>query len=139
MSHILLPTFLAVSICASASSTSHGLHQRRRYTQVLLFPLDHPPVMTPVEQPTQASFNPYADNGGTILAIAGLDFAVVAGDTRQTEGYSIQTRYAPKVFRLCVLRYLGLCISARCGATQSKHPLRVACTMCALKYAPSAK
>jgi len=45
-------------------------------------------------------FNPYAENGGTILAIAGADFAVIAGDTRQTEGYSIQTRYAPKVFKL---------------------------------------
>jgi len=56
--------------------------------------------MSPVAQPTAAAFNPYAENGGTILAIAGLDFAVVAGDTRQSEGYSIQTRYAPKVFRL---------------------------------------
>jgi 20S proteasome subunit beta 6 len=59
--------------------------------------------MSSVAQPTMRhGFNPYANNGGTILAIAGLDFAVVAGDTRQTEGYSIQTRYAPKVFRLCV-------------------------------------
>lgn len=60
-------------------------------------------TMSPVAQPTTRDFNPYAENGGTILAIAGLDFAVVAGDTRQSEGYSIQTRYAPKVFRLCVL------------------------------------
>jgi len=50
--------------------------------------------------PQQRQFNPYSENGGTILAIAGLDFTVIAGDTRQTEGYSIQTRYAPKVFRL---------------------------------------
>lgn len=48
----------------------------------------------------QRHFNPYTENGGTILAIAGADFSVVAGDTRQTQGYSIQTRYAPKVFRL---------------------------------------
>jgi 20S proteasome subunit beta 6 len=48
------------------------------------------------------SFNPYTENGGTILAIAGEDFSVIAGDTRQSEGYSIQTRYAPKVFRLYV-------------------------------------
>lgn len=52
--------------------------------------------------PVARDFNPYSDNGGTILAIAGEDFAVVAGDTRQSEGYNIQTRYAPKVFRLCV-------------------------------------
>jgi len=50
--------------------------------------------------PQQRHFNPYSDNGGTILAIAGQDFAVIAGDTRQTEGFEIQTRYAPKVFRL---------------------------------------
>ena len=48
-------------------------------------------------------FNPYTENGGTILAIAGEDFTVIAGDTRQSEGYNIQTRYAPKVFRLCVI------------------------------------
>ncbi|KAF9805021.1 hypothetical protein IEO21_09220 [Rhodonia placenta] len=52
------------------------------------------------EQPQQRQFYPYTENGGTILAIAGADFTVIAGDTRQSEGYSIQTRYAPKVFRL---------------------------------------
>jgi len=45
-------------------------------------------------------FNPYSENGGSILAVAGSDFSVIAGDTRQTEGFQIQTRYAPKVFRL---------------------------------------
>ncbi|KAJ7776856.1 20S proteasome subunit [Mycena maculata] len=50
--------------------------------------------------PQQRQFNPYSENGGTILAIAGANFSVIAGDTRQTDGYSIQTRYAPKVFRL---------------------------------------
>lgn len=48
----------------------------------------------------QHSFNPYTENGGSIMAIAGKDFCVIAGDTRQSEGYSIQTRYKPKVFRL---------------------------------------
>ncbi|GHJ88560.1 hypothetical protein NliqN6_4962 [Naganishia liquefaciens] len=45
-------------------------------------------------------FNPYEENGGSILAIAGQDFSVIAGDTRQSQGYSIQTRYAQKVFPL---------------------------------------
>jgi 20S proteasome alpha/beta subunit len=53
--------------------------------------------------PQQREFNPYSSNGGTILAIAGLDFSVIAGDTRQSEGFNIQTRYAPKVFRLYVV------------------------------------
>ena len=59
-------------------------------------PYAHPSTYNP----KQHQFNPYSDNGGTILAIAGADFSVIAGDTRQTEGFNIQTRYAPKVFRL---------------------------------------
>ena len=45
-------------------------------------------------------FNPYTDNGGSTLAIAGDEFAVIAGDTRHTAGYSINTRYFPKAFHI---------------------------------------
>jgi 20S proteasome alpha/beta subunit len=37
-------------------------------------------------------FNPYVNNGGTVVAIAGADFVVVGGDSRLSEGYSIVTR-----------------------------------------------
>ena len=60
-------------------------------------------MVSMTQQPHQQAFNPYTENGGTILAIAGADFTVIAGDTRQSEGYNIQTRYAPKVFKLYVL------------------------------------
>lgn len=71
--------------------------------------------------PTTRAFNPYSvrlvplqkiitsnprplccpqENGGTILAISSTDFAIVAADTRQSEGYSIQTRYARKCHQL---------------------------------------
>ncbi|KAI4259435.1 MAG: hypothetical protein LQ352_000743 [Teloschistes flavicans] len=46
------------------------------------------------------SFNPYTDNGGSTLGISGNDFAILAGDTRSTSGYNINTRYAPKVFKI---------------------------------------
>ncbi|KAJ1331393.1 20S proteasome subunit beta 6 [Microdochium nivale] len=59
---------------------------------------------TPSKQNTSGfrehRFNPYTDNGGSTLAIAGADFAIMAGDTRLTSGYSINTRYAPKVFKI---------------------------------------
>lgn len=71
------------------------------------------------QQPQQHhGFNPYTDNGGTILAIAGADFTVIAGDTRQTEGYNIQTRYAPKVFKLYVFH--RQVIHARARALNAK-------------------
>ncbi|KAJ3159378.1 Proteasome subunit beta type-1 [Geranomyces michiganensis] len=54
----------------------------------------------PVKVPVECRFSPYTDNGGTTLAIAGDDFCVIAGDTRQSEGYSINSRYAPKVYQL---------------------------------------
>jgi 20S proteasome subunit beta 6 len=34
------------------------------------------------------------------LAIAGKDFTIVAGDTRHTTGYSINSRYSPKLFKI---------------------------------------
>ncbi|GAA5876876.1 hypothetical protein JCM8547_002412 [Rhodosporidiobolus lusitaniae] len=51
-------------------------------------------------QPTQHQFSPYADNGGSILAISSSQFAVIAGDTRQSSGYNIETRTARRVFQL---------------------------------------
>jgi 20S proteasome subunit beta 6 len=46
------------------------------------------------------SVSSYADNGGSVLGIAGSDFIVMAGDTRHTSGYSINSRMEKKVYRL---------------------------------------
>ncbi|KAG4300935.1 hypothetical protein PCANB_002739 [Pneumocystis canis] len=43
-------------------------------------------------------FNPYDSNGGLSIAIAGEDYVILAGDTRQVRSYSIQSRYQPRVF-----------------------------------------
>ena len=82
--------------------------------------------MVSTSQPNQRSFNPYTENGGTILAVAGADFSVIAGDTRQSEGYSIQTRYAPKVFRLYVnTSYLFILIALFSSGRTDKAVLAV--------------
>lgn len=60
---------------------------------------DTPKVNAP-EGARQHRFDPYSDNGGSTLAIAGADFAILAGDTRHTSGYSINTRFHPKVFKI---------------------------------------
>eukprot|EP01132_Coremiostelium_polycephalum_P001284 gene1284-1622_t len=60
----------------------------------------------------EARFEPYVDNGGTVLAVAGKDYCVVAGDTRLSDGgYGIQTRKHTKLFQLtnkCVIATSGM-------------------------------
>jgi len=55
-------------------------------------------------------FQPYENNGGTCVAVAGEGFCVIAADTRMSNGYSIETRDHPRVFKLtdkCVLATSG--------------------------------
>lgn len=47
-----------------------------------------------------SSFNPYTDNGGSCLAISGPNFCIVACDSRQSEGYLINSRREFKIFKL---------------------------------------
>ncbi|XP_076248157.1 proteasome beta6 subunit [Calliopsis andreniformis] len=53
------------------------------------------------------SFNPYADNGGSVIALAGDDFCVIAADTRLSAGLSIYTREQQKLFPLSASTVLG--------------------------------
>ncbi|KAK5640488.1 hypothetical protein RI129_011299 [Pyrocoelia pectoralis] len=59
------------------------------------------------ETPTKHHFSPYADNGGSIVAIAGDDYVVIAGDTRLSAGFQIYTRQQNKLFPLTKTTVLG--------------------------------
>lgn len=48
-------------------------------------------------------------NGGTILALAGDDFSVIASDTRLSEGFQIYSRDYPKTYNLSGHMVLGCC------------------------------
>jgi 20S proteasome subunit beta 6 len=50
--------------------------------------------------PFERRFSPYDFNGGTVVAIAGADYAVVAGCTRASTGYDIISRNYSKVYPL---------------------------------------
>ncbi|KAJ1154056.1 hypothetical protein NDU88_006813 [Pleurodeles waltl] len=57
--------------------------------------------------PVEHRFSPYTFNGGTVLALAGEDFALVASDTRLSEGYSIHSRDTPKCYKLTDKTVIG--------------------------------
>lgn len=52
-------------------------------------------------------FSPYTDNGGTVVAIAGKNYVLIASETRLSTGYSIYTRDQPKLFQLTSKTILG--------------------------------
>ena len=59
------------------------------------------------EAALQARFYPYDYNGGTVLAIAGPDYAIVAGDTRMSTGFNIKSRGVIKIFEVSPGTILG--------------------------------
>lgn len=68
-------------------------------------------TQTPMEAAKQQPrWSPYTDNGGTCLAVAGEDYAVLVADTRLSTGYSIHTRKSSKVTQLT-----SKCAIASCG------------------------
>ncbi|XP_058793183.1 proteasome subunit beta type-1 [Phymastichus coffea] len=60
-----------------------------------------------VQAPVQHHFSPYSDNGGSVVAVAGDDFSVIAADTRLSTGFSIYTRQQKKLFKLSETTVLG--------------------------------
>lgn len=51
-------------------------------------------------KPIQHRFSPYKMNGGTVTAVCGDDYAVIAADTRLSEGYEILSRDSTKLHPL---------------------------------------
>lgn len=45
-------------------------------------------------------FMPYENNGGTVVAVSGKDYTIVASDTRLGSDYSMPTRHVSRVLKL---------------------------------------
>ena len=60
------------------------------------------PVSDYSSGPTERRFSPYQENHGSVVAVAGEDFAVIASDTRLSggHGYNILTRDQSKLFQV---------------------------------------
>ena len=59
----------------------------------------------------ECGWSPYQDNGGSSLCIVGADFALIAADTRMSNGYQIMDRNTTKCAELgsnCVLASSGM-------------------------------
>ncbi|CAM9183839.1 unnamed protein product, partial [Laminaria digitata] len=69
-------------------------------TPVLESLMQHPAAGLEQHNQRGAGFEPYADNGGTVVAVAGRDFCIIAADSRLSDGYSILTRDVTRVHRL---------------------------------------
>lgn len=50
--------------------------------------------------PIGRHFSPYENNGGTVVAVSGKDYSIVASDTRHGLGYSIPARYVSRIIKL---------------------------------------
>jgi 20S proteasome subunit beta 6 len=78
----------------------------------------HPSTMVPRDRSSlgqeyaapvvEHRFSPYVDNHGSVVAISGPDYAVIASDTRLSgHGYSILSREQSKLFGLGPKTVLG--------------------------------
>ena len=56
---------------------------------------------------SQAKFEPYVDNGGTVVGITGRNYAIIASDTRLSESYVIRSRNISKIFEVADGVYLA--------------------------------
>lgn len=50
--------------------------------------------------PKAHGWSPYENNGGTVVAVSGKDYSIVASDTRFGLGYSVPARYVSRVMKL---------------------------------------
>ena len=98
-------SFLVFLVPTTSGSGSGGV----RWHQALRGGSSKPPV--------------YENNGGTIMAVAGDHFAVLAADTRLSKGYTILSRNATRLWEVAPNVWLGI---AGCTAdvTQLVHVLK---------------
>lgn len=86
---LLLPLFLLI--------LSLNLLEGRRYLTHSLLNLAVTKDTSWLIQP-ESKFDPYADNGGTVIGIAGRDFCIIASDTRLSHSYVIKSRNISRIF-----------------------------------------
>jgi 20S proteasome subunit beta 6 len=54
----------------------------------------------PLQSLSQTEFDPYRDNSGTVVGMAGPNYCIIAADTRLSEGYMIRSRNICRLFEV---------------------------------------
>ena len=62
-----------------------------------IFDYYHPTKETKIPIQTKQQWNPYMNNEGSVMALAGKDFVIAAADKRLSSGFSILSRNAYKL------------------------------------------
>lgn len=73
-------------------------------------------------------FDPYVDNGGTVVGVSGHNFAILASDSRLSESYIIRSRNVSKIFEVSDGVYLAAsgCLSDTLALSSVlRHNLRL--------------
>ncbi|CAN0405584.1 unnamed protein product, partial [Phaeothamnion confervicola] len=102
---------LSLFTCPSITLHSSG-SSRSSVLQVI--PIQRGEAVAPRTRPRAgADFEPYANNGGTVVAVAGGDYCIIAADTRLADEYAILSR---RVSRLHEVSPRSFIASAGCWA-----------------------
>lgn len=83
--------------CEAPSGFALGDHARGQdFGNVAPTPTHIPRNLRPLSR----RFQPYVNNGGTVLSVSGKDYSIVASDTRFGLGYAVPSRYVSRVIKL---------------------------------------
>ena len=55
----------------------------------------------------ESKFDPYVDNGGTVVGIAGENYVILASDTRLSDKYVIRSRNISRLYEVCDNVFFG--------------------------------
>lgn len=68
-----------------------------------------------------SKFDPYVDNGKTVVGLAGKGFCILASDTRLSEQYSIRSRNTSSVFKVTIFKLTWICSVLHVSTMQKNY------------------